>query len=79
MPNDIPNQEGREGANDCVAWDHVDRLDGLNAALNELAYLMAEDDDSRVPALIDLLRDQFLALRATFVNGLEGPATGGAQ
>ena len=63
-----------------LVWDHVDRLDGLDEALNELACLVAEEADVRVPALLNLLRDQYLELRAALVKsvGPESPATGGA-
>jgi hypothetical protein len=49
-----------------VAWDHVDRLDGLNGALHELALLVAADDALAVPALLGLLRDQYRALSMSF-------------
>jgi hypothetical protein len=78
-----PNQERQEAKVEMiparVAWDHVDRLDGLNEALNELSGLVAgaNDLDVPVPALVNLLRDQYRQLRIDFAKsvGPESPAT----
>jgi hypothetical protein len=55
-----PNQELQKEKVDSIparlAWDHVDRLDGLNLSLHELALLVAADDALAVPALMGLLR-----------------------
>ena len=63
-----------------VIVNHLDDLDGLNGALNELALLVAADNDLAVPALLNLLRDQYRDLAKNFWQSLrsEGSATGGA-
>jgi hypothetical protein len=47
------------------------RLDGLNGALNELALLVASDDDIAIPALLNFLRDQYRELSESFTQSIK--------
>ena len=59
-----------------VVVAHLDDLDGLNCALNELACLVAGDNQLAIPALLSLLRDHYSELSKSFTQSVKEALNG---